>query len=93
MDASFLAIHPDPLKQGVRIDRSKYDVMSAAILGVLKERGPMSFMKLNAAVERKLEGAFDGSIPWYFVTVKLDLEARGVIRRVPDSKPQIIEIV
>lgn len=93
MDATFLALHPDPVKQGVSIEKAKYDMMRAAILDVLRARGPVSFMKLNAAVERKLKGAFDGSIPWYFVTVKLDLEARGEIRRVPNSKPQIIEIV
>jgi hypothetical protein len=50
-------------------------------------------MKLNAAVEKKLSGTFDGSVPWYFTTVKLDMEARGEIRRVPNSKPQLIEIV
>jgi hypothetical protein len=93
MTTAFLALHPDPVKQGVSVEKAKYDMMRAAILDVLRERGPMSFMKLNAAVERRLKGAFDGSVPWYFVTVKLDLEARGEIRRVPNSKPQVIEIV
>ena len=93
METTFLAIHPDPLKQGVRIDRTKYEVMRAAILDVLKARGATTFMKLNAAVEKKLSGTFDGSVPWYFTTVKLDMEARGEIRRVPNSKPQLIEIV
>jgi hypothetical protein len=31
---------------------------------------------------------FEGSIPWYVTTVKLDLEARGVIERVPGPGEQ-----
>jgi hypothetical protein len=46
---------------------------------VLKENGPQTFQTLNEAVSEKLEGNFDGSIGWYFTTVKLDLEARGVL--------------
>ena len=30
----------------------------------------------------------EGSISWYVTTVKLDLEARGLIERVPRSRPQ-----
>lgn len=93
MDARFPAFHPTPAKQGVRIEKTKYDLVRDAIFDVLKVRGPTTFMKLNMAVEEKLKGSFEGSIPWYFVTVKLDLEARGEIRRVPKSKPQMIEMV
>jgi hypothetical protein len=93
MDARFPAFHPNPAKQGIRIEKTKYDLMRDAILDVLTVRGPTTFMKLNMAVEEKLKGSFEGSIPWYFVTVKLDLEARGEIRRVPKSKPQMIEMV
>ena len=93
MDARFPAFHPNPARQGVSIEKTKYDLMRDAILDVLKVRGPTTFMKLNMAVEEKLKGRFEGSVPWYFVTVKLDLEARGEIRRVPKSKPQMIELV
>ena len=93
MDKRFPAFHPNPAGKETRIEKSKYDLMRDAILEVLKGRGPTTFMKLNLAVEEKLKGRFEGSIPWYFVTVKLDLEARGEIRRVPKSKPQMIEMV
>jgi len=33
-------------------------------------------------VNRALKGKFDGSIPWYMESTKLDLEARNVIERV-----------
>ncbi len=35
---------------------------------------------------------FDGSVKWYFAAVKLDLEARGEIRRVLKSLPRMIEL-
>lgn len=92
MDKRFPAFHPNPARQETRIEKSKYDLMRDAIIEVLKVRGPTTFMKLNMAVEEKLKGRFEGSIPWYFVTVKLDLEARGEIRRVPNLKPQTIAL-
>jgi len=90
---TYFAIHPDPAKQGVRIDKVKYDTMRVSILDALKTYGSMTFAELGAVVDENLGGSFDGSVSWYFTTVKLDLEARGEIRRVPKSKPQMIEIV
>jgi len=37
---------------------------------------------------RKFIQEFRGSIGWYTPKVKLDLEARGPIERIPDKKPQ-----
>jgi hypothetical protein len=37
---------------------------------------------------RCVSGNFDGAVGWYTTTVKLDLEARGVIQRIPKSSPQ-----
>jgi hypothetical protein len=51
----------------------------------------MTFTQLGALVEEELHTAFTGSILWYYTTVKLDMEARGEIRRVPNSRPQVIE--
>jgi hypothetical protein len=89
----FLALNPDPSKQGVQIDRTKYEAMRSAILANLKKHGPSTFTQLAVLVENQLDGSFDGSVMWYYTTVKLDLEARGEIRRVPKSKPQLIEMV
>jgi len=39
-----------------------------------------------------LRERFEGSVSWYFTTVKLDLEARGILERVPGERPQRIRL-
>ncbi len=82
-----LTKHPKG-KQGVNISRAKYDAVREAILEALAEREPQQFRELQAAVEERLAGNFEGSIGWYYTTVKLDLEAREEIERIPGSSPQ-----
>lgn len=92
MSETIQTLHPDPAKRGVKIEKSKYDLMRDAILGTLKRDGAMPFMELAALLEDQMQGAFDGSVMWYYTTVKLDLEARGEIRRAPNTKPQLVEL-
>ncbi|MDP1547249.1 MAG: hypothetical protein Q8L87_14645 [Anaerolineales bacterium] len=91
-DEFIFALNPDPTKQGVRIKRAKYDLVRAVILGNLREYGPMTFTQLGELLEEQLQEDFDGSVSWYFTTVKLDMEARGELRRVPKSKPQLVTL-
>ena len=49
-------------------------------------------MNLSRAVEKEVKGNFEGSVMWYVTTVKLDLEARGVVKRVQNSRPQLIRL-
>ncbi len=84
--------HPQK-KNGVNIRRGQYEQMRSAIELVLKKDGPQTFQTLNEAVNQKLEGNFEGSIGWYYTTVKLDLEARGVIFCERKSgQPQMIRL-
>ena len=92
MEKTILALHPDPTKQGVQISKAKYEVVSAAILDALKKNGAMTFTELGNFIEERLLKNFDGSLMWYFTTIKLDLEARGTIRRVPKTSPQMLEL-
>jgi hypothetical protein len=91
MAATFFAVHPEPVEH-IHIDETKYELMRTAILETLKVYGSLGLLELSALVEERLKGTFDGPISWYFTTVELDLEARGEIRRVPNSRPQVIEI-
>ena len=87
MTDRIMTLHPQG-KSGVNIDREKYETMRHAILDSVQDDGEITFTELTEDVRRKLEGKFDGSINWYVTTVKLDLEARGVIERIPKSSPQ-----
>jgi len=87
MSEKIMTLHPDSEKQGVNIDRKKYDQVREAILAEIDARGEVAFSDLPPAVERRLP-SFEGSVSWYTVSVKLDLEARQLIERVPGKKPQ-----
>jgi hypothetical protein len=93
VEEKILTKHPDPSKQGVRISKAQYDLIRETILDLLRAKGETTFTELTNAVNERLEGEFDGSISWYVTTVKLDLEARSVIERVPRSKPQRLRAV
>ena len=90
-DERILTLHPEG-KQGVRIDRRKYEGMKRAILKVTPRRAPgVRFTELRQLVRAHLPETVytpDVSISWYLTTVKLDLEARRLIARVPGSGPQ-----
>ncbi len=43
-------------------------------------------------VRHQLSNNFDGSPSWYYTAVKLDLEAKGIIKRMEGSKPQKLQL-
>jgi hypothetical protein len=85
-------LHPQK-KQGVNISREKYETIRKAILCVLQAQKEITFMRLSREVEKEVNGNFEGSVNWYVTTVKLDLEARGEIKRVANSRPQLVRLV
>ena len=84
--------HPDPDKEAPRISAEKYQAVRAAILtAVSEDEGGILFKDLAERVSQLLSPQVLenlGSVGWYTTSVKLDLEARGLIKRVPGSKPQ-----
>ncbi len=84
-------LHPQG-KKGVRIDRAKYDLIREAILAVLEAEGPCKFMQLAERVKARLGDSFTGSVSWYTITVKLDLEARGVVERVRQGGADLVAL-
>ena len=91
MRETIRTLHPDK-KQGVKISKEKYEMIREAILCVLQSQKEITFMNLSRAVEKEVNGNFEGSVTWYVTTVNLDLEARGQIKRVPNSRPQLVKL-
>jgi len=90
VEEKILTLHPQG-KRGVNISKARYETMKKTILEVLRKEG-LTHHELTYAVERKLKGKFDGSIPWYMEGTKLDLEARGVIQRIPGEKHDVYRV-
>lgn len=93
MEARIMTRHPEIGKQGVNISQQKYDLVRKAIISSIRQHGEITFTELTEDVKHNLNGRLDGSVPWYVTTVKLDLEARGVIERTPGSRPQLLRLV
>jgi hypothetical protein len=91
MKDTIRTLHPEK-KQGVKISKEKYEIIRKAIMSTLRKQKEMTFMNLSRAVEKEVNGNFDGSVTWYVTTVKLDLEARGEIKRVTNSRPQLVKL-
>ncbi len=83
--------HPEKEKTGVNIDRSKYEFVKQAVLKVIKEQQPITPKDLFMEMSEKYGADFQGSITWYTESIKLDLEARGVIAH--DRKTRKITLV
>lgn len=92
MNDKIMTLHPDKDKRGVNINRMKYEQVREAIVAVLGDQPELTFTELGNEVEKRLAGQFEGSIGWYYTTVKLDLEARGIIERTGRRSPQRIRL-
>lgn len=87
MEEKIMTLHPAG-KKGVNILKRRYDQIAETLLRIVQKHGEISYADLNDIAEKELNGKFDGKIPWYVVTVKLDLEARGILERIPKTSPQ-----
>ncbi len=86
-----MALHPQG-KKGVNILQRRYDVIKEFILKTVKEHSTITYEELNNLAVKELRDTFDGSVRWYVVTVKLDLEARKIIERVPKTSPHEVRV-
>ena len=91
-EAKILTLHPDESKHGVNISRAKYEMVHQAITSAIRSQGTITFKGLVSLVEYNLRYRFEGSIPWYVTTVKLDMEARGEIECIKDGNEQKLRL-
>lgn len=90
-DDRILTMHPSG-KQGVNILRSRYDIIRDYIITSIGDAGELTFSDLGDNAVTDLSASFDGKVLWYITTVKLDLEARGLIERIPKRNPQTLRL-
>jgi hypothetical protein len=82
--------HPQG-KKAVSISKDKYELLKAETVKYLTEKTDGTFSDISKTIaqnfkDRKVK--FDGSLNWYLEWVKLDLETRQIITRVPKTSPQ-----
>ena len=92
----FQALHPDPTKNGTRVTKANYDAYRAALLKVIpNSKEGIYFADLSKAAEAHIsqEMLNNTSPGWWTTTVKLDLEARGLIERIEGKGKQRVRLV
>ena len=85
-EEKIMTLHPQG-KAGVNILKRRYDFIKDFIVATVSEKEPITFERLGDMAIEELTDKFDGKVLWYIVTVKLDLEARNVIERIPKTSP------
>ncbi len=90
-DEKIMTLHPEG-KAGVNILKRRYDFIKDFIVNTIAEYGTITFESLGDKAVEELTDKFDGKVLWYIVTVKLDLEARGIIERIPKTSPHQLRI-
>ncbi len=91
-EEKILTMHPAG-KKGTNISLEKYTIIRKEILSVIREHEVITFEDLTDIIIDRLQPTFDGKVIWYVVTVKLDLEARKIIERVPKTSPHQLRMV
>ena len=79
-------LHPDQTKTNKRISLEKYNFIKTNLLAVLK-KAELTHTDLMEALYQRVKDDFEGGVQWYGETVKLDLEARGILERT-GKKPE-----
>jgi hypothetical protein len=95
MDQIVKLKHPQG-KNAISMSKNKYDLLKPVVLKFLRTQTKATFTELSAGIANELkrkETKFRGSLLWYLEWVKLDLEARKIIKRVPNTTPQEYMIV
>ena len=78
------------------ISNSIYEPVKAAILQSLKKSKGKTFTVLSREVTeivRKKMPDFKGSIPWYTISVRLDLESRGIVETFTEKGKKLNRLV
>jgi hypothetical protein len=93
MTETIFTKHPQKGKSGREISKQKYDAVRSALTESLAMRSPVTHDELMRDIEMRLSKTpFPGDVRWYGETVKLDLEARKIVRRIKEGKKEMYEL-
>ena len=73
--------HPESKRQ-MKFDAAIYEPVKAAIIQSLRGSKGRTFTELSddvVRIIRKKMPGFKRSIPWYTISIRLDLETRGIV--------------
>ncbi len=79
-------LHPVPNKTNKRITLDKYNFIKEHLLTIISA-GEVTQTELMETLYSRVKDEFEGGVQWYGETVKLDLEARGIVGRIK-TKPE-----
>ncbi len=87
-----------PGKQGSDIAKSKFDLIHKTLVDILSKAGPegVPSRDMTEEINQRLtisDKASIGSVMWYFMAVKQEMEMRGEIADVPLKVPERIKLV
>lgn len=76
-------------KSGANVTPEKYYAIREAMLEILPTQGEgLTLDEMVKLIQPMVpKEIFPKGVSWYTVTVKLDLEAKGLVKRLPGSKP------
>ena len=77
-------------KKAISMDKEKYDTLKKYMLSHLKDNSQSTHTELLNSIIKHFKSDkinFSGSVEWHMEWVKLDLEARKLIKRTADKAP------
>ena len=89
MSEKIQLIHPQG-KKAIKMDQEKYQLLKQYLLTCLKSGNEVTHTQLFQSIVSELNlhnVKFQGSVEWHLEWVKLDLEARKLIKRIGTVSP------
>ncbi|HUR12499.1 MAG TPA: hypothetical protein VM012_14075 [Flavitalea sp.] len=95
MENSVQLKHPAG-KKAVQMDKNKYELLKEGMLHCLSSKDEFTQDEILECVKgffKKNKSKFEGSLSWHMEWVKLDLEARKIIKRNGAKSPVKYSII
>ena len=72
-------------KKGTQIPRAQYNLLASFILNTLSNYNEITLQQLLEKAQAEISESNDSDVAWFILQVKLDLEARDLVRVISSS--------